>query len=210
MATPPHCTTEELRRSRPQRILLPRILLQRIRLPSLGSSTNCTPQPAPYCVAEPKECTHNPSARGGARIYGTPARPHAMHTARSSAVAARSALSAPSSQPASSPPCTAHPVAHPPETPMGFRCPMPLRTHLPPAAQHLPWWHAPCTRSRREFPLRDAAFILPYSYLPITHTRVTRYSASECEHAPGCTLCDARGKPNSEMRCCTSWTAGNQ
>ena len=100
--------------------------------PAPDSSTNCTPQPAPYCVAEPQECTHNPSARGGARIYGTPARPHDTRTARSSAVAACSALSAPSSQPA----CPPHPVAHPPETPMGFRCPMPLRTHLPPAAQH--------------------------------------------------------------------------
>ena len=172
MATPPHCTTEELRRSRPQRILLPRILLQRIRLPSLGSS--CT-----ACRSLRRAVRRNPivcppsSLLVAARGSGAAPLQHAMHTARSSAVAARSTLSAPSSQPASSPPCTAHPVAHPPETPMGFRCPMPLRTHLLPAAQHLPWWHAPCTRSRREFPLRDAAFILPYSYLPITHTLVS-------------------------------------
>ena len=79
-----------------------------------------------------QELAHSLCARGGVRIRA--ARQHGMHTAHSSAVAACSALSAPSSQPAYPP----HPVAHPLETqaPMGFRCPMPLRTHLPPAAQH--------------------------------------------------------------------------
>ena len=109
----PHCTTEELRRSRPQRILLPRILLQRIRLPSLGSS--CTARRSLRRAVRRNPNSVPPSSLlVAARGSGAAPLQHAMHTARSSAVAARSTLSAPSSQPASSPPCTAHPAPHNP------------------------------------------------------------------------------------------------
>ena len=74
--------------------------------------------------------------------------------------------------------------APPPPDPHGLSLPHATAHTLASSSTTLLWWHAPCTSSQRESPLRNAAFILPYSYLPITHTRVTRYPASECEHAP--------------------------
>ena len=119
-----------------------------------------------------QEFAHSLCARGSATAR------HAQ--AHSLTVAACSALSAPSSQPASLP----HPVAHPPPDPHGLSLPHATAHALASSSTTLLWWHAPCTSSQRESPLINAAFILPYSYLPITHTRVTRYPASECEHAP--------------------------
>jgi hypothetical protein len=93
------------RRRRPQRATL-----HRTQLPSPTGSlplsfTNCTPQPAPCCVAEPKSL---PAASLCSWRRANPGRGSTAARARSSAVAApeRTFLTA------CPPSCTAHPAAH--------------------------------------------------------------------------------------------------